>query len=309
MNITLNNINNIKFSGSRFSIVNRTSNPSHLDKNSLQLTTLPCDTLEVNQDFKISNKSQQLLSKFKKFDISSYNSLSIIDKMMLKKTSMDVVEAAEDNVNVGIKVKEYLDRIHGEDNYVFVSVGTSPAGIGRTLEFMGVETKYLPISGLKYYCEDETYKQFEPQFPKYKEFLDEQGLSREEIMSSDKKYIFYDYAMTGSSLSVFSRMIRENFGLDMENVAFGTINYDCYIATLKNTKLQKNVVAFVDKYMADEEIAQYCGVAHLPIWEINKIDECKNFESEKAKRFNFLVIDLLNRKKLLKDNPKNKNSL
>ena len=58
--------------------------------------------------------------------------------------------------------------------------------------------------------------------------------------------------------------------------------------------------------MDDMEIEEYGGVPHLPIDSIDKIDECKFYENLLAKSFNFFVIDELSKKRLLKQNPNNK---
>ena len=61
--------------------------------------------------------------------------------------------------------------------------------------------------------------------------------------------------------------------------------------------------------MRQENATKIGGIAHLPISQLDEINECKNFESLDAKMYNFALIDKLSKKGILKNNPNNKNSL
>lgn len=267
------------------------------------------DTFEMSISSKLNLQAKKILSRTRKFDIDSYNSLSKTERSVLMATSKEAENAANASLKIGIDVKKDLDRKYGEGNYVFVSIGTSPSGVARVLEFMGVETKYLPISGLSNFWENDSYKDFSLLFPKYKEFLCEQGISKEKIESSDKTYLFFDYTRTGRSLNIFENIMREYFGIDCKNVSYRSFDYECYSSSAKHIDPQKYAIDYIRFYVEQEHIAEFGGVAHLPLWELDNIDQCKKFESENSKKFNFLIIDTLRRKKLLKNNPANNNSL
>ena len=192
---------------------------------------------------------------------------------------------------------------------MFVCIGTSPAPLARVLEFSGVETKYLPITGLRPYYEDDAYKKFTDKFSNYQTFLNEQGLSKEEIENSDKKYLFYDYTFTGRSLHVFKQMMKENFGLDLPNVHYSSADYLCYSSCAKKIDPPEYAINYVKKYMLESFSETIGGVPHLAIERIDAIEECKNFEMKTAKEYNFALIDRLHKLGKLKNNPNNKNSL
>lgn len=274
-----------------------------------KMPSLPCDTVELSQDAKLQSQAKRILSRSQKFSIKDYNSLSKLEKAVLREASSSCSQAAQDSLKVGLKVKEHLDKRYGENGYVFGCIGTSPAGVARVLEFSGVETKYLPISRLNWLKSTQAWRDYADKFGKYQDFLNEQGLSKEDVSKSDKAYLFYDYVQQGMSLIVFEEMMKEHFGLDLPNVGFHNLNYLCYSSCAKNIDPPQYSLDYVSKYMCDSKIDEYGGVPHLNISEIENIVECKNHESLKAKMFNFNLIDSLAKKGLLKENPLNANAL
>lgn len=270
-----------------------------------KLPPLKDDVVELSNDSKIQFRAKKIFSRSKKFTIENYNSLSKLEKQVLRCSGTEAKEAAEKSLEMGLKVKEHLDKIYGEGKYVYVSIGTSPSGVGRVLEFMGVETKYLPISGLSSCFEHDIYKNFYEETLEYNEFLKEQGISQEQIEKSDKTYLFFDYTRSGRSLKVFENMMKECFGITSDKVKYRSFDYECYSASAKKIEPEKYALDYVKKYIENEEIEKFGGVPHLPLWQIDDIHECRNFESICAKKFNFLIIDSLRKKKMLKNNPSN----
>ncbi len=267
------------------------------------------DCVELSPEARLKAHSNKIFSRMSKFTIQDYKNLSRLEKSVLRQVNSSVKEAVEDTLKVAVKVKEKLDKNYGENKYVFCCIGTSPSGIARALEFMGVETKYLPISQLKAYYEDDSYRKLEDKFGPYQKFLEEQGLGSETVSKSDKQYLFYDYIYSGQSLSVFKSMMKEYFGLDLPNVDFHSADFLCYSSCAKKIDPPQYAIDYVHKYMAMTEVADIGGVPHLPLSEIDKINECKFYENRSAKLFNFTLIDALAKKRLLKDNPLNQNAL
>ena len=87
------------------------------------------------------------------------------------------------------------------------------------------------------------------------------------------------------------------------------MNFLCYSSCAKNVEPPQYAIDYVDKYMDGSVIGQFSGVSHLDINEIDKIEECKQYENLKAKMFNFNLIDMLSKQGLLKENPLNAKSL
>lgn len=270
---------------------------------------LPYDSVELSPKAKLENQARRIYSRSQRFKIEDYEKLTKLEKSVLRETSSYFEDYADENIQIALKVKEKLDKYHGENQYIFCCIGTSPAPLARTLEFMGVETKYIPISGLRPYYESDIKEMFGDKFPPYQKFLDEQGLSASEVKNSNKQYLFYDYLYTGKSLDVFKRMMKEHFGLDSKNVSYSSVDFLCYSSCAKKIDPPQYAVDYVEKYMRQENAAKIGGIAHLPISQLDKINECKNFESLDAKMYNFALIDKLSKKGILKNNPNNKNSL
>lgn len=275
------------------------------DRCDRKLKPLPFDSLYISDEVKLRHRSKSIFSRSQKFNIDDYKSLSRLEKSVLREVNPISKQVALDSIQVATKIKQKLDKDYGEGKYVFCCIGTSPSGIARVLEFMGVETKYLPISKLNWLPNVSAWREYSDKFSNYEKFLDEQGISPEKVVNSDKHFLFYDYWQQGMSLIVFEEMMKKHFGLDLPNVSFESVNDLCYRACLENLQEPEYSKRYIQKYMDDMEIEEFGGVPHLPIENIDKIDECKFHENLLAKSFNFFVIDELNRKRLLKKNIKN----
>ena len=110
---------------------------------------LNCDVFEKSISFEGNKKN-------------SYNPFGVDKSCIEKSKNQDavfkfigplpygIVEVSYPSVHSAIQMKEYFDEEYGKDGWAFVSIGTSPAGIGKALEFMGEDVRYVPISDLRY---------------------------------------------------------------------------------------------------------------------------------------------------------------
>lgn len=293
----------------KLSAIDRVKNAVILKKCDKTLPALNTDVVDLSPEAKLQLQSNRIFSRSKKFSIDDYKSLTKLEKSVLRSASSSVEKDAKKSLEMGLKVKRDLDKTYGEGRYVFVSLGTSPAGVGRVLEFMGVETKYLPISGLSACYDNDFYRHFYKDTGNYIKFLDEQGISQEKIDNDDRYYLFFDYTRTGCSLDVFKTMMQENFGITSENIRYKSFDYECYSSSAKKIDPEKYALDYIKDYVESEKIANFAGIPHLALWQIDEVEKCKNFESRTAKKFNFCLIDELSKKGLAKKNPHNDNSL
>lgn len=249
--------------------------------------------------------------KQNKLEISEFRSLDETQKEMIRRnTPLPCYLAAYDNVNIALEYKKLLDESYGKDNYVFISIGTSPSLIGKVFECMGVETKYLPMSGLKdknldieEFCKNNN-------MDNYGDFLEKQNLTKERINKSKKHFIFCDYTDTGLTLERFRLLMKKKFGIAGKNVHFISLNND-----LKRIKLDDNTLIdnYIKSYLTSYEAEYYSAIDHLGYF----MTEATSFEpqsltrhdNEDVKFFNFAVMDRLSAKNLLRNNPANKDTL
>ncbi len=288
-----------------FSAANNTS-----VRKTVSFQALTCDTF-VSQNEKEKEISKRVFASTKKFKIKDYKKLHGEELEAVRKVctdDFDVYITAKDNVDHALKLKSYLDAKYGKDKYVFCSIGRSPAGLARVFEFMGVETKYLPISGLRNFPDFDCVLGAADGLKEYGRFLRKQGISNEDISFSDKSYLFYDFTASGRSLLYFKDLITKYFRIKQKNMHFLSINDDLINAQSSEYELRK-ANYYIENYLRTSEIESFSGIPDLRVSRLFDIDKCRNTERVTAKKFNFLVIDMLNAKGLLKENSKNKKSL
>lgn len=143
-------------------------------------------------------------------------------------------------------IKDGLDNKFGENNYVFVSIGQSPAVLAEILKLKGIETTICPVSGLSKCNMPDILKN--PELHKYFEYLEEIGLSPNKIKNNNKQYVFTDYCLSGKSLSNFEKMLEKN-GYKLPNVHFIPLQKIPRMKSKLSFDDKKFVRYFVDKYI------------------------------------------------------------
>ena len=283
-----------------------------------------------------SSLEENLLIK-PKFGISDYKALTPLEKRMFINTcnSKDR-KRAETNIELALEIKENLDGLYGEDNYVFECIGTSPAPIARVLEFMGVETHYFPISNLITYNFDKAKEEIE-QDPigreKYAEFLASQGVKPDMLENDKRTFLFYDFTSTGRSLGLVRDLLEECYDIPISyKIRYRSLNEDLHMlyddeilpaekkqcTILEEVPRQnpvsykcRKVLSYIRKNLLQGEAEKYGGVPHLSLNELRNIDfaETSSILRPNEHKYNFCVIDKLNQMGLLKENPANEVSL
>lgn len=262
---------------------------------------------EYKSFFEITNSKR-------KFDISDYKKLSKREIESRKKlASEQTIYAVEENIYAGKLVKKYLDKTYGKDKYVFACIGTSPAGIGRVLEFMGVETKYFPATNFRAYPYISDYLDKNPKSENnYLSYLKEQGIDEEKIKNNNKTILFVDYTHRGDTLECFENFIKNRAKIDDEKVKYLSLN-DILTESLPVKDFNEDYFRLCDytsTYLACAKMEDFAGVPHLNVEQFEDMDEIINKHNDlQTNLFNLLVIDELNKQGILKENPQNKESL
>ncbi len=196
-----------------------------------------------------------------KISISEYKKLSKIEKEKIKKNCNKLeIAAAKANAELGIILKNKLDKDYGKDNYVFISIGRSPALIARAMEFMGVEVKYLPISKLRGMSKYDIPMGFSglEYFEGYKDYLREQNiLGRDD----DKKLLFYDYTFSRKSLKIFAKVMDKLFNICEPEASFKSLNDE--LAYLANIKRNTDIGSYIEDYLYHQSFLHSVFRPHL----------------------------------------------
>ena len=269
------------------------------------------------------------------FKIDNYNKLTQAEKDKIDwDMEIEIKEDADMNFDVGKIFKKALDEKYGENGYIFNCIGTSPAPIGRFLEFSGVEVHYLPISGLKSFPLQMNLKFYakEKGVEEYGKFLASQGIDKNITKNTDKKILFYDFTEKGATLDAFKHILDKTYGIpvDDEQIEFRSLNKDLekcldeeYRKILKDksikskeiekTKVNLTINGYISYFLFSCNAEQYGDIPHLMYDELDSIfDKTKKsvYDSKKRERsFNFRTMYKLEKEGLLKENLANKNSI
>lgn len=122
------------------------------------------------------------------------------------------------------EIKKSLDNTYGEGNYVFVPIGRSLSSVGKSLSYKIGEdnVKILPMSRAARFID---MSRFREDADKLNQYLDSIGLSKNEVETSGKTYIFSDFCDTGASKLGVKRLFESDYvwgeqpNVKFENVA------------------------------------------------------------------------------------------
>lgn len=147
------------------------------------------------------------------------DSIGKINRQGIQNTSQDVrmflrevtpkrlKELAKLNCFAADKVKTELDKKYGANNYIVVAIGRSLSSIAELLSYMGIDTKIIPLSGLRKRVPDDIRKD---DLHIYKTFLVQKGLSKTDLKKNkDKTYVLMDYTYYGRSLKRAEELLKQ----------------------------------------------------------------------------------------------------
>ena len=187
-----------------------------------------------------------------------------IQKIKINKIPLGCRELAKETVYLANLTEKMLDEEYGKDNWVFVSIGTSPAGIGKALQIMGHDVRYVPITAFGR-MNDASYLSGQKGAGDYKNFLDKIGLNKETISKDKRDYVVCDYTASGDTLDNVQFVARNKLGIDDENVDYVSINNALEHYAIDNYSIRdfNKVEEYIERHMGFETIGEICGVPHL----------------------------------------------
>lgn len=164
------------------------------------------------------------LNRIGEITLESFTNTNKKTRNFLSKNSpARLKELAKMNCFAANKVKTELDKKYGEKNYVVIAIGRSVSSIAELLKVMGVETKNIPLSGLRKRTVDDIPKEY---LNTYKSSLVQIGLSKTDLKNKpDKTYVIIDYSHYGRTLKRAEEMLRcEALLGDAKNLTSISIN-------------------------------------------------------------------------------------
>ena len=247
-----------------------------------------------------------VLGKEGKFKVTDYDAINPYSFEFGKlKMDEDVRSAADRSAHLGYMLKKRLDRIYGKDDYVFVSIGVKPSLIAKTFEFQGAETRYLPTSHLRRWEQSLKGDDLEA----YKNFMASQGLSKEAMENSHKKYLFYGYTKGDNRIAEVKKFMIEEVGLPEDKMEFRSLNMD-----LRDVNVNDDVIeGYIDLYLTGVLSDKYSSLAYIPSNNFTqntfKPEALTRYTDTEVRKFNYLIMDRLNQAEALEESPENDDTL
>lgn len=164
------------------------------------------------------------LDKIGKITLENVSKANEATRQILRNnTPTRLKELAQLNCYAADKIKTELDKTYGTNNYVVVAIGRSISSIAELAGHLGVDTKIIPLSGLRRNSVDNIRKDA---LHMYKSFLVQKNLSKKDLKKNkNKTYVFMDYACYGTSLKRAEELIKKEELLGKaKNIRFMSIN-------------------------------------------------------------------------------------
>jgi hypothetical protein len=156
-------------------------------------------------NFSLCHTSLDKIGKITLGNVSKANETTL--NVLRQNTPLRLKELAQLNCFAADKIKTELDKAYGTNNYAVVAIGRSLSSIAELLGSMGVDSKIIPLSGLRRHGIEGIKKD---DLHIYKTFLAQKGLSKAEIRKNqEKKYILMDYTYYGRSLKKAEELLRK----------------------------------------------------------------------------------------------------
>ena len=162
-------------------------------------------TINATTPNKYIKTCYSILKPINRVTIENYAQMTTTDILELRNaTPKRIIEMAKVNCCLAQNIKNSLDTKYGEKNYTIISIGRSVAPLTEALQDMDVNTKFVPLSGMKKRC---NYS--ESSIKTFKEYLESIGLSKRELDDNPKHtYILFDYAASGLGLENTHKLLQ-----------------------------------------------------------------------------------------------------
>lgn len=293
--LSLNSINLIKYTSQKTSF--KAINPVSIKK----------DSFEAGENAQYT----RALAKLQDITKEEYETLTENEKNILRAkledsnalglpNNQNIKEQVRLHQKAATEIKKAFDTQYGEGNYVVIPIGQSLSSIGKMLSIkIGNENvKNIPMSCMMtFYASGRGFESYKSRIEKfihtkhfedYKKYLEQSGLSKDEINKSNKHYILMDFKSSGDSLKAAYMVLTSDYllGNDKRNISYA------YICDLGSTF--KNGGHYGD--IANSEYKKYSYVNKMDFneesYDINIAKDYKSNENTDLKKlFGFALLD------------------
>lgn len=188
----------------------------------------------------------QFLKREGKVSVKEYENICKKYPFILEKAREMVIEDSyayttpTQIAKFALNTKNYLDnceRLRGKE-YTIVSIGTSPTPLTETLDNLGCNVTYIPISGLRFCTENNTVEKNE-NLKLALEYLKEKCSKNDKNM----QYVVIDYAFSGRTLRTISNLMsKDDYITKEENI------WDISLSQLLSKVFKSNEVPLEKNY-------------------------------------------------------------
>lgn len=277
--------------------------------------------LHKKKEDKIFN---QFLKKSKKVSVQEFKNICkkypfIIDRAidMVLEDSWAYTTPSQ-MAKFALNTKNYLDNCERlkDKKYTIVSIGTSPTPLTETLDNLGCNVVYIPISGLRF-CSENNQVEENENLKLAMEYLQGKCSNNDK----DMQYVVIDYAFSGRTLKTISTLMsKDNYITEKENV------WDISLSQLlskifkeKEVPLEKkyefeDLEKFFEEYDDDLYCSDFTSLGNVPHFFLEDrkneerggsvfsngktkeelFNEFDNFSRPLARCFNVCVLNILN---------------
>ena len=157
-------------------------------------------------DFGLFAQCHDRLNKIGKMTFENVSKTDEKTRQFLRDNSpVRLKELAQLNCFAADKIKREFDSRFGENNYVLIAIGRSVSSIIELVGKLGVDTKIIPMSGLRRREISDIKKD---DLHTYKTFLVQKGLSKIDLKKNmNKTHILMDYTHYGRSLEKTKQLL------------------------------------------------------------------------------------------------------
>lgn len=229
----------------------------------------------------------------------------------LERKKIGMFQTPEDTAELVQAMQDWFDE-EFDNNYIIVSIGTSPAFVTECMSALGKDVIFVPVSGVCIAPAEEEFEEYLEEYPRAKVVADylKEELSKQGV--ENKSVILLDYKAHGTTLELFDKIARQHCGKSplfvykcdigqLINELFGLETFSDYSKKYRDDVIDSTVehIANVPHYYINysaETLDQWKGGFDIED-EKSQYRELQNNSTPLGRAYQLLVLDELDKMK------------